>query len=46
MLIREYAKSRQLKAGSQQLKSDIGKLIKEYTYNESSCNRSDWAAWL
>ena len=32
--------------GSRQLTADSGKLIKEYTYNESSCNRSDRAAWL
>ena len=33
-------------SGSRQLTADSGKLIKEYTYNESSCNRSDRSAWL
>lgn len=32
--------------GSRQLTADSGKLIKEYTDNESSCNRSDRSAWL
>lgn len=33
-------------SGFRQLTADSGKLIKEYTYNESSYNRSDRAAWL
>lgn len=34
------------KTDSRQRIADSGKLIKECTYDESSCNRSDRSAWL